>query len=167
MPPVSEAQRKAMFAAKAGKSTLGIPQKVGAEFAAADEGGKLPARAPKKYAKGGYVFDNPDRAYGGPPRTERSRFMKTPDVFRTSIEQQDYGKKNGEDMPEKDKSLPAIKPRMQAGGPVPTVAAPISTGIGVGPTAPGAPPPPPPRPMPMARAPARPMGRPMGPPRRR
>jgi hypothetical protein len=42
MPPVSERQRKAMYAAKAGKSTLGIPKKVGAEFVAADPGGKLP-----------------------------------------------------------------------------------------------------------------------------
>jgi hypothetical protein len=33
-----------MYAAKAGKSTLGIPQKVGAEFVAADPNGKLPAR---------------------------------------------------------------------------------------------------------------------------
>lgn len=31
-PPVSEAQRRAMYAASAGKSTLGIPQKVGREF---------------------------------------------------------------------------------------------------------------------------------------
>lgn len=43
-PPVSEAQRKAMFAAKAGKSNLGIPKSVGTEFAKADPGGKLPAR---------------------------------------------------------------------------------------------------------------------------
>ena len=42
-PPVSEAQRKAMWAAKSGNSTLGIPQKVGAEFAKADPGGKLPS----------------------------------------------------------------------------------------------------------------------------
>lgn len=48
MPPVSQQQRKAMFAAAAGKSTLGIPKKVGKEFAAADKGGKLPKRAPKK-----------------------------------------------------------------------------------------------------------------------
>ncbi len=41
-PPVSEPQRKAMQAAAAGHSTLGIPQKVGAEFAKADPGGKLP-----------------------------------------------------------------------------------------------------------------------------
>jgi hypothetical protein len=44
-PPVSEAQRKAMFAAKAGNSTLGIPKSVGEEFANADPGGKLPAKA--------------------------------------------------------------------------------------------------------------------------
>jgi hypothetical protein len=37
-----------MYAAKAGKSTLGIPQKVGREFIAADKGGKLPKRAEKK-----------------------------------------------------------------------------------------------------------------------
>jgi hypothetical protein len=35
-PSVSEAQRLAMQAAAHGKSTLGIPKKVGQEFAAAD-----------------------------------------------------------------------------------------------------------------------------------
>jgi hypothetical protein len=50
MPLVSQAQRGAMYSAKAGKSTLGIPQSVGAEFVAADKGGKLPARAKKKKA---------------------------------------------------------------------------------------------------------------------
>ena len=44
MPPVSQAQRRAMYAAASGKSTLGIPKKVGAEFVAADKPGKLPAR---------------------------------------------------------------------------------------------------------------------------
>lgn len=48
MPPVSQAQRKAMYAAAEGKSTIGIPQKVGEEFTAADKPGKLPAKAPKK-----------------------------------------------------------------------------------------------------------------------
>jgi hypothetical protein len=47
MPPVSQAQRGAMYAAAAGKSTLGIPKKVGAEFVAADKPGKLPARKSK------------------------------------------------------------------------------------------------------------------------
>jgi hypothetical protein len=53
MPPVSQQQRKAMFAAKAGKSTLGIPKSVGADFVKADKGGKLPKYAPKKSKKGG------------------------------------------------------------------------------------------------------------------
>jgi hypothetical protein len=48
MPPVSENQRKAMAAAAAGKSTLGIPARVGKEFMAADKGGRLPTKAPKK-----------------------------------------------------------------------------------------------------------------------
>lgn len=48
MPPRSEAQRRAMRAAAAGKSTLGIPKKVGKEFSAADKGGKLPARKTSK-----------------------------------------------------------------------------------------------------------------------
>ena len=48
MPPRSEAQRKAMRAAAAGKSTIGIPKKVGKEFAAADKGGKLPKKKGKR-----------------------------------------------------------------------------------------------------------------------
>lgn len=52
MPNKSQAQRGAMASAAAGKSTLGIPQSVGAEFMAADTGGKLPAYAPKKKPKG-------------------------------------------------------------------------------------------------------------------
>ena len=45
MPPVSQAQRRAMRAAAAGKSTIGIPKKVGKEFVKSDKGGKLPRRA--------------------------------------------------------------------------------------------------------------------------
>lgn len=48
MPPVSQAQRRAMYAAAAGKSTLGIPKKVGKEFVASDKDGKLPKYAPKR-----------------------------------------------------------------------------------------------------------------------
>jgi hypothetical protein len=45
MPVVSEAQRRAMYAAKEGKSTLGIPKSVGADFiAATPAGAKLPER---------------------------------------------------------------------------------------------------------------------------
>lgn len=55
MPSVSQAQNRAMHAAEEGRSTLGIPQKVGAEFVAADHGkkvGKLPVHvaSPKRKA---------------------------------------------------------------------------------------------------------------------
>jgi hypothetical protein len=49
MPIVSDAQRKAMYAAAAGKSTLGIPKSVGKDFVAAGPASaKLPEKAPKK-----------------------------------------------------------------------------------------------------------------------
>ena len=48
MPPRSEAQRGAMYAAAKGKSTIGIPKKVGKEFVAADKGGKLPQKVKQK-----------------------------------------------------------------------------------------------------------------------
>jgi hypothetical protein len=47
MPMKSTAQRRAMYAAAAGHSTIGIPRKVGAEFVAADKPGKLPERKEK------------------------------------------------------------------------------------------------------------------------
>jgi hypothetical protein len=54
-------------------------------------------------------------AKGGPAITTKSRFLKTPDVFRTSIERQDYDKKSkgGElsKLKGETKSLKAIKPR--------------------------------------------------------
>lgn len=43
----SQAQRGAMYAAKAGKSTLGIPKSVGAEFVKSDKRGKLPRKVKK------------------------------------------------------------------------------------------------------------------------
>lgn len=51
MPPVSEKQRRLMWAVSnspAVAKKTGIPQKVGKEFAQTDPGGKLPKRAPKK-----------------------------------------------------------------------------------------------------------------------
>lgn len=51
MPIKSEAQRGAMYAAAAGKSTIGIPKKVGKEFVKAGPASKnLPKRVPKKAA---------------------------------------------------------------------------------------------------------------------
>lgn len=52
-PPVSESQRRAMFAAAGGHSTLGIPEKVGKEFVDADKGGALPQTA-KDMTRGGF-----------------------------------------------------------------------------------------------------------------
>jgi hypothetical protein len=48
MPPVSERQRRAMHAAAHGKSTLGIPKKVGKDFSKADKPGKLPKSAKRR-----------------------------------------------------------------------------------------------------------------------
>lgn len=48
MPPKSQAQRGAMYAAAEGKSTLGIPKKVGKEFVKSDPGGKLPKKVKPK-----------------------------------------------------------------------------------------------------------------------
>lgn len=53
MPPVSEKQRRAMYAAAAGRSTLGIPRAVGREFVEADKGGKLPLRKKPTRRRGG------------------------------------------------------------------------------------------------------------------
>lgn len=60
MPMQSEQQRKAMHAAASGKSTLGIPKKVGREFVDADEGGKLPKRAGQ--------YDLPKSSRAMPPK---------------------------------------------------------------------------------------------------
>lgn len=56
MPPVSEAQRRLMWAAANKKGGVGgVPQKVGKDFAKADPGGHLPKKAkatkPKAKAK--------------------------------------------------------------------------------------------------------------------
>lgn len=82
----------------------GYPQKqaVAASLSQARRSG---ARIPKKegggvvkgYALGGYVKgDGPreqqDRPRGGPPLTTTSRFFKTPDTFRTSLQEQEYRK---------------------------------------------------------------------------
>lgn len=49
MPIVSQAQRGAMYAAKEGKSTIGIPQSVGADFVAAGPASSsLPAKVSHK-----------------------------------------------------------------------------------------------------------------------
>lgn len=52
MPPVSQAQRRLMWAAASKKGGAGgVPQSVGKEFAAADKPGKLPAKKKSKRGK--------------------------------------------------------------------------------------------------------------------
>lgn len=55
MPPVSQQQRRLMWAAASKKGGVaGVPQKVGREFAEADKPGKLPKRVNAgKPVKGG------------------------------------------------------------------------------------------------------------------
>lgn len=48
MPPVSQKQRAAMYAAAEGKSKLGIPKKVGKDYEKDDHAKGLPKRAPKR-----------------------------------------------------------------------------------------------------------------------
>lgn len=86
MPPVSEAQRRAMAAAAHGKSTLGIPRKVGREFLSSDKGGNLPKKkgdsSPKQrrnYAKGGGVFDTGtgQQRFDGEAESMRDLYINT------------------------------------------------------------------------------------------
>jgi len=52
MPMVSTAHQRAMYAAKAGNSTIGIPQSVGADFVAAGPASpNLPAKVSHKKKK--------------------------------------------------------------------------------------------------------------------
>jgi len=75
MPPRSEQQRKAMYAAASGNSTLDIPKKVGKEFVAADKGGKLPKKVgqyslPNSPTKVNKVLDaQSDEAVGMPTKS--------------------------------------------------------------------------------------------------
>lgn len=55
MPPVSQSQRRLMYAAAAKKGGAGgVPQKVAKEFVAADKPGELPeSKAKKRYKANG------------------------------------------------------------------------------------------------------------------
>ena len=69
VPPVSEAQRRAMFAAASGHSTLGIPRKVGEEFVGkadddAEDGGKDFLRSAKAFLRGLISWVSEEEAEG-------------------------------------------------------------------------------------------------------
>jgi len=55
MPPVSEKQKRAMYAAAAGKSKLGIPAKVGREFVHPKQSHPAAAKGFRRRAKEGYA----------------------------------------------------------------------------------------------------------------
>lgn len=57
MPSVSRQQQKAMFAAASGHSTLGIPKKVGKDFANADIA-RGPKKLPQRVSKGKPLGDH-------------------------------------------------------------------------------------------------------------
>jgi len=60
------------------------------------------------YAKGAAPRSQSDRPRGGPALMTRSRFVKTPDVFRTDIEEQDYPK------PSKARARPSGKGKVES-----------------------------------------------------
>ena len=60
MPPVSEAQRRLMWAAASHKGGVGgVSQAVGKKFASADPGGKLPEHETKEKKRGRALYDHP------------------------------------------------------------------------------------------------------------
>ena len=84
MPPVSENQRKAMWAAASGKSTIGIPKKVGKEFAKADPGGKLPKKKAvdrSAHFKGNPGFPSSSEATSPPPDTYQTHENREREVM--------------------------------------------------------------------------------------
>lgn len=99
MPPVSEKQRKAMYAAAEGKSNIGIPKKVGKEFTKADPGGKLPKQAPKakgqvdrsSHFKGNPGFPSSPEAKSPPPATYQAHEAREKSVMGAGYRQHESG----------------------------------------------------------------------------
>lgn len=83
MPSVSRAQQQAMHAAAEGRGTIGIPQSVGEEFAAADHArgpAKLPARAPKSDFHKAMQSHGVAKGSGEHKRHPSTSHYKAPDV---------------------------------------------------------------------------------------
>lgn len=88
MPSISRAQQKAMHAAEAGHSTLGIPQSVGADFDAADH-----ARGPTKLPKRKSDFHQAMQSHGfSRGNGEHKRHPATDHYKAPSVSQARYGK---------------------------------------------------------------------------
>lgn len=117
-PPVSEAQRKAMWAAASGKSNIGIPKSVGREFAEADPGGKLPEKAKD--------MTNPKD--GGP---QRKGTVKLPEVNWSETKQKQPPTKKSTQPSSSHQLLPEVNWSRDVTEPKPA-SGPMSTGGDVG-----------------------------------
>lgn len=106
---VSDPQHKAMEAAAGGKSTLGIPEKVGKEFSEADKGKSFDAEPLKEFLKGKMSDDDYMAAcdmMGGPEDIDGQDGENEEAEEENDIEQPAGGKKPGLDrMKGKDKDM--------------------------------------------------------------
>jgi hypothetical protein len=88
MPSVSRAQQKAMHAAAAGNSTIGIPQSVGEDFSAADH-----ARGPTKLPARKSDFHKAMQSHGVAKGTgEHKRHPATSHYRAPTVDKARYGK---------------------------------------------------------------------------
>jgi hypothetical protein len=86
MPPRSQAQARAMFAAKSGNSTIGIPKSVGEEFTEDLKPGSVKAlpkrKKPKRSRRNGQISDRAasrSKTYGGKdPSSASGQAMNIP-----------------------------------------------------------------------------------------
>lgn len=83
MPSVSEPQHRAMEAAAHGNSTLGIPEKVGKEFVAADINAKLDALIDSA--------DKLERACADAMKPKRELFKSTPGEYAAGGNLKEFG----------------------------------------------------------------------------
>jgi len=85
----AKAQREAQQIMRSGKPWASFDPRVKEDILKMERAGPY---AMGGYVKGGNMAEQLDRPRGGPALTTKSRFIKQPDVFRTSIEEQDYDK---------------------------------------------------------------------------
>jgi hypothetical protein len=90
-----------MRAAAAGNSTIGIPKKVGAEYSAADKGGKLPEKKKKAVDRSAHYPGNPgfpsSSEAGGspPPATYQTHEAREKEVMGAGYEQHEAAEHKG------------------------------------------------------------------------
>ena len=95
MPTVSEAQRRAMQAAKVGESTIGIPQSIGEEFIGVDEGGETGGQASLRETLTPLV-QNPAEAFLAALMSVASEVGVLDEAFQDSTVEDDIGLQSGD-----------------------------------------------------------------------